>query len=739
MNPSAGNFVYGRTSIFNEVGSLQSDTMYQDVNDWDQSVTTIRVNANTGQTQDIPYYGLDGKSWAEHGGIQEIQYRQEGEKPLSKFTFVLTKDKHLFIVLTVGFFEFVDVEQDVVSFDYEFRDNAWDRIAVQRQYKDNNGKDVQDLILASTLQFYENVAAGGGIPTWHIQPYSGDYVLDGDYIVVLAGGYLFRANISDMNNINYGNPIAEQVTDFAYSGGVLVQYNYKTDTVQYLSSIYASADSWQNISNTENKQPQDLKSAGNNFAFVQYVGTDGSSNQLRVFTGLAERPSISNVSQFVIQSNRVFALVDGAVWVYAIGSSNGWQKITSSDTSVSMIDGTGDYNGLLVRVDTNGELYVLDSNLGWELRYHNVSRFTIDDQGNMLVYIPQTKRKETTTTYNYTKTSQYNVDSIVGSTNVGDSVDTIHYHYDSLGNLQSISSQFERNTVDNIVTDAFGNILYQQRPDTASQYYFFDGVQLGQQSYAANLQHQTKQFGGNKQDILGGANITWGTLEKNLQAIINSALNGSGSQRGIINYLKSLSAPEYQMLQQELTNKFIKFTLNGGYTGDGVNEAFSKVIAVQYRGGLLEDFFTATLNNQVAREMQALFFIRGMYEDVHKVSVFNFSYSIDDYQGTNTNTTTADYAVYDNVSENAGAIPSYAYTVSEAQTLKAIAAAVYGDEQMWYVLAEANGFVAGQQAVAGSQIIIPGLYSNSHNTSETFKPYNPAEVIGQYCRIPRLN
>ena len=72
------------------------------------------------------------------------------------------------------------------------------------------------------------------------------------------------------------------------------------------------------------------------------------------------------------------------------------------------------------------------------------------------------------------------------------------------------------------------------------------------------------------------------------------------------------------------------------------------------------------------------------------------------------------------------------YTVRTGDTLESIARTVWGDATLWYLLAEANG-LSGQPAVplvANTVLTIPNRVTNVHNTSDTFRPYDPGKAMG---------
>jgi hypothetical protein len=71
------------------------------------------------------------------------------------------------------------------------------------------------------------------------------------------------------------------------------------------------------------------------------------------------------------------------------------------------------------------------------------------------------------------------------------------------------------------------------------------------------------------------------------------------------------------------------------------------------------------------------------------------------------------------------------YTVRGGDTLSGIAANLWGDAGLWYKLAEANGLSQQSGLTEGQRLTIPsGVTKNTHNAS-TFKPYDPADAIGE--------
>lgn len=70
------------------------------------------------------------------------------------------------------------------------------------------------------------------------------------------------------------------------------------------------------------------------------------------------------------------------------------------------------------------------------------------------------------------------------------------------------------------------------------------------------------------------------------------------------------------------------------------------------------------------------------------------------------------------------------YTVGAGDTLQGIAANLWGDASLWYKLAEANPGVAAGALTAGTVLTVPGGVMGTHHNASTFKPYDPAEAIG---------
>ena len=69
------------------------------------------------------------------------------------------------------------------------------------------------------------------------------------------------------------------------------------------------------------------------------------------------------------------------------------------------------------------------------------------------------------------------------------------------------------------------------------------------------------------------------------------------------------------------------------------------------------------------------------------------------------------------------------YTWGANDTMRAVAQTFYGDANLWYVIAEANGYSDESPPVAGTTVRIPSV-TRSSNTASTFKVYEPGKIIG---------
>lgn len=99
--------------------------------------------------------------------------------------------------------------------------------------------------------------------------------------------------------------------------------------------------------------------------------------------------------------------------------------------------------------------------------------------------------------------------------------------------------------------------------------------------------------------------------------------------------------------------------------------------------------------------------------------------------GAATGVTYADFDVnFDHLNGNRDQGGSSGYVVAAGDTLGSIASSVWGDANLWYKIAQANGLTGSETLIAGTMLSIPGSINNIHHNADTFRPYDPAEAIG---------
>jgi YD repeat-containing protein len=76
------------------------------------------------------------------------------------------------------------------------------------------------------------------------------------------------------------------------------------------------------------------------------------------------------------------------------------------------------------------------------------------------------------------------------------------------------------------------------------------------------------------------------------------------------------------------------------------------------------------------------------------------------------------------------------YTAHDGDSLQGIAAAVYGNPSLWFVIADANGLNPGEPIKAGTQLKIPNSIQQGQFTSETHALYNESDIVGS--TLPNL-
>ena len=85
---------------------------------------------------------------------------------------------------------------------------------------------------------------------------------------------------------------------------------------------------------------------------------------------------------------------------------------------------------------------------------------------------------------------------------------------------------------------------------------------------------------------------------------------------------------------------------------------------------------------------------------------------------------------YQPINEAYPAAAPFEYTVVRNDTLSSIAARIWGDRSLWWIIADANGLSGAETLTEGMRLVIPNKVSNLHNNASTFKVYDAGEAIG---------
>ncbi|POZ60785.1 LysM peptidoglycan-binding domain-containing protein, partial [Chromobacterium alticapitis] len=85
---------------------------------------------------------------------------------------------------------------------------------------------------------------------------------------------------------------------------------------------------------------------------------------------------------------------------------------------------------------------------------------------------------------------------------------------------------------------------------------------------------------------------------------------------------------------------------------------------------------------------------------------------------------------YEPIGPNYPAQAPGSVTVRAGDTLQSLAASLWGDRSLWYLLADANGLKDDAKLDAGQVLQVPNKVTNFHNNSGTYRVYSPGEAVG---------
>ena len=70
------------------------------------------------------------------------------------------------------------------------------------------------------------------------------------------------------------------------------------------------------------------------------------------------------------------------------------------------------------------------------------------------------------------------------------------------------------------------------------------------------------------------------------------------------------------------------------------------------------------------------------------------------------------------------------YTVKSGDSLQKISHSLFGDSRYWYLIADANGLSPTEKPLTGQVLLVPNIHAQTFNGTDSFKPYNESEVLG---------
>lgn len=279
------------------------------------------------------------------------------------------------------------------------------------------------------------------------------------------------------------------------------------------------------------------------------------------------------------------------------------------------------------------------------------------------------------------------------------------YHYDSLGNVsRRIENNFDRDgTVDRKSTttmdyDLMGNILTSVSKDDQKQ----DNGDWTDQT--VTTQYAYELWDNYKQKSIRVSATTTGELRYNwapglsqLDYDINGNLVRAIDQQGgrVIDYINTGEGKVLTRVEQAgSSTKNQRYYYVGGVEVGDVGD----------NGPSYRDYATVLRKSQV--------------EPPEKPVPYK-------------NENSADFdANFTPISSGSGMGRGY-YTVNRGDTLSRLAQNLWGNANLWYLIADANGITADNQLSEGMVLVIPNTVSaNTQNTSETFRPYNSQKATG---------
>ncbi len=163
-------------------------------------------------------------------------------------------------------------------------------------------------------------------------------------------------------------------------------------------------------------------------------------------------------------------------------------------------------------------------------------------------------------------------------------------------------------------------------------------------------------------------------------------------------------------------------------------DAWGKLLSVRENtpGGKVDDrlrYFTMDAEGNILRRTEGTF-KNGVFEqdDAERLRTEQYAFANGQYVAAGRFDGKTDVLGQMNAYASTD-VGTYKVTLQAGDTLRGLAQRLYGNSNLWYVLAEANAIDDDSGLVAGATLNVPDVKANT-NDATTFKPFNASEAIG---------
>ncbi|MBB3820951.1 YD repeat-containing protein [Xanthomonas arboricola] len=193
----------------------------------------------------------------------------------------------------------------------------------------------------------------------------------------------------------------------------------------------------------------------------------------------------------------------------------------------------------------------------------------------------------------------------------------------------------------------------------------------------------------------------------------------------------------YQGAETYLTQQVVGTSTNANFktsNSTSTYDAWGKLLSVRENtpGGKVDDrlrYFTMDAEGNILRRTEGTF-KNGVFEqdDAERLRTEQYAFANGQYVAAGRFDGKTDVLGQMNAYASTD-VGTYKVTVQAGDTLRSLAQRLYGNSNLWYVLAEANAIDDDSGLVAGATLNVPDVKANT-NDATTFKPFNASDAIG---------